>query len=236
MVEDGIRTVYVRQVPRRSVPPNRPPLTRERILRRGVEITDREGLDSLTMRSLAAELGFEVMSLYNHVRTKDDLLDGMLDLVAGEVALPGPEKEWKPALRHTVISARDMLSRHPWVAPQWFTRLPGPHRLELMESWLRVLATSGLDPVTAHQGFHALTNHVVGSALQQPLAPDEVTSSDPAQAHAFLATLPEGAFPHLVEHVHQHIEGDNGEGTFEFVLDRILDGLAARRQRAPTTA
>ncbi len=233
MEGDAIRTVYVRQVPRRPAPRNRPPLTRERILRSGVELTDREGLDALTMRSLAADLGFEVMSLYNHVRTKDDLLDGMLDLVAGEVELPGPGDDWRPALRHTVLSARDMLRSHPWVAPQWFIRRPGPHRLDLMESWLRALATSGLDPVTAHQGFHALTNHVVGSALQQPLVPEEMTSTDAALAHAFLDTLPEGAFPHLVEHVHQHIEGDNGEGTFEFVLDRILDGLGGRSHGVP---
>ncbi len=192
-----------------------------------MRLADREGIDGLTMRSLAADLGFEVMSLYNHVRTKDDLLDGMLDLVVGEVDLPGEDAPWRSALRRSVLSAREMLSAHPWAAPAWFVRSPGQHRLGLMETWLHALATSALDPVTAHQGFHALTNHVVGSALQQPLVPEEVRSTDASLATAFLESLPQGSYPHLVEHIRQHIAGDNGDGTFEFVLDRILDGLEA---------
>ena len=167
------------------------------------------------------------MSLYNHVANKDDLLDGMVDLVAADIAPPCGPDGWRPAMRRSVVSAHDALRRHPWAGRMWTGRLPGPARLEHMESWLRTLNDSGLDPEAAHTGFHALTNHVIGFALQEAdLALDAGPEFD-ARARSFLAGLPDGAYPHLVAHVHQHMRAGRVDDSFGFVLDLILDGLEA---------
>src|SRR4051794_1686200 len=92
------------------------PLTRERILRSALELADDGGVQSLTMRKLGQALGFEAMSLYNHVANKDDLLDGILDLVLAETTPPSPEQEWDAAVRTSAISVHDALRRHPWAA------------------------------------------------------------------------------------------------------------------------
>ena len=204
--------------------PPRPPLTRARVLRAGVAVADERGVGGLTMRALATGLGFEVMSLYNHVANKDDLLAGMVDLVVDE-ARPPDGDDWRDAIRRSVLSTHEALSRHPWVAPLWNGSAPGPARLTLLDAWLRTLAGSGLDDDTAHRGFHALSNHVVGFALQEPA----VARGDEAEAgaRAFLDGLPDGAYPDLVAHVREHLAGRTGGNSFAFVLDLILDGLAA---------
>jgi len=207
----------------------RPPLNRPRVLRAAVAVADADGLGALTMRGLAAELGFEVMSLYNHVANKNDLLAGMVDLVLAEAELPAAEDEWRSAMRRSVLSTHEVLSRHPWAAPLWAGGLPGPALLTLMDAWLATLARSGLDPETAHRGFHALSNHVVGFALQEPgVARGQGGRQDGARA--FVDGLPPGAYPHFVAHVHEHLAGRPGGNSFAFVLDLILDGLAAARR------
>ena len=92
----------------------RRPLSRDRILREAVKLADKKGIDSLTMRKLGQELGFEAMSLYNHVANKDDLLEGMLDLVLAETEPPSASGEWDEAIRESAISVHDALRRHPW--------------------------------------------------------------------------------------------------------------------------
>jgi len=92
----------------------RSPLTRERVLRTALAMVDKGGLEALSMRKLAAELGVEAMSLYNHVANKEDLIDGMIDLVFGEIELPPSDGDWKTAMRRRAISLRDVLLRHRW--------------------------------------------------------------------------------------------------------------------------
>ena len=92
----------------------RTPLSRERVLRAAVDLADESGIEALSMRKLGQELGVEAMSLYNHVANKEEILDGMADLIMSEIEPPLPDADWKSALRERALSAREVLVRHPW--------------------------------------------------------------------------------------------------------------------------
>ena len=201
----------------------RTPLSRDRILAAAVELADQDSVDAVSMRKLAASLGFEAMSLYNHVANKDDLITGMVDWIAGDMARLDPDRPWKEAVRHMSISGRDVLLEHSWAAPLWTRSMPGPNRLLLMEDLLAGFRQGGFSPRLAHFGFHAVTMHIVGFTLQQLSYAATSSASDDAAA-AFIATLDPERFPFMIEHVEYHIHDDEG-GDFEFILDLILDGL-----------
>lgn len=203
-------------------PTNRAPLRRDRVLHAAVSYADAHGVDALSMRKLAQFLGFEVMSLYNHVASKDDLLEGMLEVVAEEME-PAPEDgRWTAAIRTSVISAHRMMRRHPWVGALW-ARPVGQTRLRWLEALLAALDRGGLPADVAHRGFHAVNNHLLGFALQEELLPiDEADVR--AGAAAFLDSLPAGEYPRMRAHVQQHLSGA-AEDEFSFGLDLILDGL-----------
>ncbi len=110
----------------------REPLQRDRIVAAAVALADREGADALSMRNLARSLGFEVMSLYNHVANKDELLSLMVDAVAAEIDEPSPGSEPLAAVRSVTISTHDVLVRHPWAPALWLRHLPGPARTQQM--------------------------------------------------------------------------------------------------------
>jgi AcrR family transcriptional regulator len=177
------------------------------------------------MRELAGELGFGVMSLYNHVANKDEMLDGMVDWVASEIeAPPARNGDWKAAMRETAVSAHQALVRHPWASGMWSNRGPGPGKLRHMESILKGLREAGFSPETACRGFHAITTHILGFALQKldfPLDNEELTDV----ATDFLETMSTETYPYFAEHVQQHIDGPDQGDSFEFVLDLILEGL-----------
>jgi AcrR family transcriptional regulator len=199
------------------------PLSRDRILSAAVELADAEGADAMSMRKLSASLGFEVMSLYNHVANKHDLLTGMVDRVAGEMDRRDPALPWKEAVRSMSISAHDVLLAHRWAAPLWSEMTPGPNRVLLMEDLLTAFRQGGFTPRLAHFGYHAVTMHIVGFTLQQlsySVAADRTENS----AEAFLSTIDTECFPYLIEHIEYHLHEDEG-GDFEFILDLILDGL-----------
>ena len=145
----------------------RRPLTRDRIVAAAIEMADVDGIGSLTMRGLAAHLGFEVMSLYNHVANKEDLLDAMVDVVAGEIEEPTPDVPWRPAARTIALSAHGVLLNHRWASPLWSTRWPGPNRWRHMETLLRAIGEAGLTEELTDLGFHAITLHIQGFAQQQ---------------------------------------------------------------------
>jgi AcrR family transcriptional regulator len=199
------------------------PLSRDRILNAAVELADGAGVEVMSMRKLAGSLGFEVMSLYNHIANKDDLVTGMVDWIAGDMARLEPDRPWKDAVRDMAISAHDVLVEHPWAAPLWTRSMPGPNRLLLMEDLLAAFRRGGSSPRLAHFGFHAITMHIVGFTLQQ-LNYAETNSATEDAASAFIATLDPEQFPYMIEHVEYHIHDDEG-GDFEFILDLILDGL-----------
>ncbi len=204
----------------------RPQLTRDRVVSSAIRLADREGVDSLSMRRLAADVGFEVMSLYHYVANKEDLLDGMVDRVAERIHVPDPTGQWKNELRGTALSMQAELARHSWATALWFSRKPGPARLAHMEAVLRTLTDSGLPPDLAHLGFHALTNHVLGFTLQEQTF--TVEGDLATAAEGFIDSLPAGRYPHVIDHVRSHITQSEPDDGFAFVLDLILDGLEHR--------
>ncbi len=194
-----------------------------------VDLADADGIDKLSMRNLAAHLGFEVMSLYNHVANKDDLLSGMADVVASEierVAIDADDPDgWKRALRHQMLETKTAFERHRWVVMLWVTTMPGPARFDHMEWTLSTLQAGGLSEHGTHIGFHALTNHVVGFMLQNVSMTFEEGDAD-AIAADVMASLDPERHEHTIRHIGQHLDGDHGS-SFEFVLDLLLDGIEA---------
>ena len=203
----------------------REPMSRDRVLGTAIGLADSEGIGALTMRRLAQELGVEAMTLYHYVANKDEMLDGMVDLVAGEVELPDGGGDWKGATRQRALAARDVFIRHPWVVALWIRLRVGPKRIGYMDSALRTYREAGLSPEITEKAFHAVENHIIGYTLQAEAFP--LAEEDLAEAgQAFLRILSTEQYPYLAEHVTQHLEkGTLDEGDFEFGLDLILDGV-----------
>jgi AcrR family transcriptional regulator len=207
----------------------RRPLTKERVIAAAVKCADADGIDALSMRKLATRLGYEVMSLYNHVANKDEILDEILDDVVAKIELPSLGAKWKPALRATAVSAHRVLGEHPWAVALWWRSNLKPARLTLMDSMLRCLRDGGFTTAAACRSFHAVMLHFVGFTAQQI---DVGSNADDLSEFAgdFLRQLPVDRYPHFAEHVQHHIDDDTG-GDFEFVLDLILDGLERSQRR-----
>jgi AcrR family transcriptional regulator len=210
----------------------RTPLSKERVLRAAIELADAEGIEALSMRRLAKELGVEAMSLYNHVAHKGEILAGIIDLVAGEFDLPSDESDWRVAMRRNAISSRDVLLRHRWATSIWMTQGGGPARLRNGDWMLRTLREAGFSAELIYHAFHILESYVLGYTLQQlnfPYKGEELAGL----AADFLKQIPVEDYPDLVEHIHQHIEPHDEETSgFELGLDLILDGLDRGRATA----
>ena len=207
------------------------PLSRDQVLRAAVELADEVGLESLSMRRLAQQLRVEAMSLYHHVRNKQDLLAGMLDIVYSEVEAPSAGGEWRSAMRRSAISFHQVLLRHAWACSLFMSPLdPGPARLRHMDTVLGRLRSAGFSADMTHQAYHALDSHIVGFTLWV-LPFLAFAKQQPDYAERFLRELPADELPHLIEHVQVHMAPERpGEvGAFEFGLDLILDGLEAMR-------
>jgi AcrR family transcriptional regulator len=215
-------------------PESRTPLSKERVLQAAIDLADRGGIEALTMRKLAQELGVEAMSLYHYVAGKDDILDGIVDIVVAEIDVPTKEPDWKTALRQIAISAHEVLSRHPWAC----SLMLGPTRvlvarMRYMESLLATLREGGFSPELTHHAYHALDSHIMGFTLWE--VNFTVDAEDLAELGAsFLRELPAGEYPYLAEHVEQHLteSSDEDKDEFEFGLDLILDGLERIRDAA----
>ena len=208
-------------------PEPRIPLSKERVLRTAINLADEGGIDSLTMRKLAQELGVEAMSLYHYVAKKDDILDGIVEIVFKEIDVPSKEAEWKTAIRQSAISAHEVLLRHPWACSLILgPAMVGPARMRYMDSLLAALREAGFSAEMTHHAYHALDSHIMGFTLWEvnfPVAAEDL----PGVAATFLRELPAAEYPYLAEHVEQHLmESSHAEeGEFEFGLDLILDGL-----------
>jgi AcrR family transcriptional regulator len=210
---------------------SRLPLSRERILEAALAIADESGIDSLSMRKLGQALGFEAMSLYNHVADKDEVLAGIVDLVLREIEPPSTTGDWDEAIRDSAISAHDALGRHPWAAGLML--LPAyvsAPRLRYMDLLLGRLRDAGLSADVTYHAYHALDAHIFGFSLWQ-VGHSFSTDDLPDLAAAFVQKFPLDDYPYLAEHFEQHLE--EGEhhtvSAFEFSLDLILDGLAKIR-------
>src|SRR3954447_4746594 len=203
------------------------PLSRERILAAALDLADENGIESLTMRKLGETLGFEAMSLYNHVANKNDLLDGMIDLVLVETESPSPVEDWDAAIRATALSVHHALNRHPWACNLLMS--PGrvrPSRLRYMDALLGRLREAGFSADTTYHAYHVLDAHIFSFSMWQnahnytPAAPEEM-------AGMLDRLIPVSEFPHLHEHAVQHMsEGPHRHvSAFEYGLDLILEGL-----------
>jgi AcrR family transcriptional regulator len=206
----------------------RTPLSRERILEAALELADEGGIEFLTMRKLGQALGFEAMSLYNHVANKDDVLDGILDLVLDESEPPSPDGDWQAAIRSSAISVHKSLQRHPWAANLLMSpsRIR-PARLRSMDLLLGRLRGAGFSADTTYHAYHVLDAHIIGFSLWQAShSANAVQLAD--MAAALERMVPSGTYPYLHEHGEQHItEGPlHDVSAFDLGLDLILDGLA----------
>ncbi len=206
--------------------PVREKLTRHTILQAAVAYADQHGTDRLSMRVLASELHCGAMSLYNHVANKDDMFDGMVDLIASEIDLPpAAVTDWKAALRDTAISAQRTLTRHSWAIRFWSTQKLGPAKLQHMESILRVLREAGFSVALACRAYHAITMHIVGFTFQELDFPIKGEAEIKEAAGNFMRDFADHDIPYFMEHVRHHLSDHHEDDEFAFMLDLILDGL-----------
>ncbi|MCK0118565.1 TetR/AcrR family transcriptional regulator [Isoptericola sp. S6320L] len=183
----------------------RSPLDRSRIVAAAVTLADGEGVAGVTMRAVAAGLGVEAMSLYNHVRNRDDLLDGMVDLVFAEIELPTAGAGWYQAMRKRAESARAVLRRHPWAVGLLDSRsAPGPATLRHHDAVLGVLRGAGFSVAGAARAFSVIDSYLYGFVLQEVSLPFRSSEELDEVAGGILGGLDAGAYPHLVEIATEH--------------------------------
>ncbi len=209
----------------------RQPVTRERAIRVAVAMADAGGLESLSMRKLAVELGIEAMSLYYHVKSKDDILDGMLDVVYSEFATPQAGDEWRGAMRARAESTRSVLLRHPWAIIIKARTSPGPATLAHLDSVIGCLTAAGFSmPMTGH-AISLLDSYVQGFAQQEVSLPLEPSGDISAATEGIMAQQEAMAetFPNLAAMAETLIlkPGYAYGNEFEFGLELILDGIDA---------
>lgn len=205
----------------------RTPLSRDRILRTALDLTDEDGIEALSMRKLAQRLGFEAMSLYNHVTNKNDLLDGMLELVLAETEPPRPDGPWDEAIRASAVSVHDALRRHPWAAHRLMTFAGALRpRLRYMDALLARLRAAGFSAETTYHAYHVLDGHIFGFSIWENAHHATPMPTDGVE-ELMERLIPSAEYPHLYEHGRQHLE--NGPhrdvSAFEYGLDLILEGL-----------
>jgi AcrR family transcriptional regulator len=206
----------------------RTPLTTERVLQAAVKLADREGVGSLSMRRLARELGVEAMSLYHHVPGKQALLDGMVDLVFGEIELPAGDGDWKAAMRRRAVSAREVLARHPWaIALMESRRTPGPANLRHHDAVLGCLRRAGFPVALTAHAYSILDAYIYGFALQEAGLPFDTPEETAEVAAGIMDAFVADAYPHLTELATEHVlqPGYDYGDEYAFGLELILDGL-----------
>lgn len=205
----------------------RVPLNRERILRAAIDLADRDGIDALSMRRLGRELGVEAMSLYRYVASKEDLLDGVADIVVAEIELPRPGAPWKDAMRRRAVSVRTVVGRHPWAAVLIDTRTtPSPIRMRYADAVVGCLRGAGFTSRTAIHAFLALDAYIYGFALQERSLPGGTPEELAGAGEDIRRDLPADEFPHLAETVETFLAADfSYEDEFAWGLDVLLDGL-----------
>ena len=214
--------------------PRRAPLSRERVLRAAVALADDAGIESLSMRKLAEELGVVPMALYKHVASKEELLDGMIDVVVGEIDPPALETDWKSAVRQRILSARRALLRHPWASRVIESKKnPTLVVLEYMDSMIGIFRAGGFSVNLTHHVMHVIGSRILG--FTQELFNDSRTV-DPEVQTVMLRELG-GRYPNVMaiataaSHEGESVvgQGCDDQFEFEFALDLLLDGFERLR-------
>ena len=206
----------------------RPALTRERVLRAAISLADRGGIESLSMRKLGDRVGVEAMSLYNHVRNKEDLLDGMVDVVFSEIDLPSAGVEWRTAMRQRATSLRQVLLRHPWANGLMESRTaPGPANLRHHDAVLGSLRSAGFSVEMAAHAYSILDGYIYGFTLTELTLPFRKPGDVARVAGNIVERFRAGDYPHLAEMaVERAMKPGYAYGDeFEYGLDLILDGI-----------
>jgi len=212
----------------------RPTLTRRQVLEGAIELADREGIDAVSMRRLGQELGIEAMSLYTHIRGKEDLLDGMVDVVVAEIPVDTAGPDWRTTLRRQILDARVVMLRHRWAARIIQTRsAPGLATLGYMEAATGIIGDGGFSVDLTHHAMHVFGSRILG--FNQDLYDD---SGTPDEAAAAFAAQLASTYPNIaaIAGAASHEGGLGGcddDYEFEFGLDLILDGLERRRAGDP---
>jgi AcrR family transcriptional regulator len=218
--------------------PRRVTLSRDRVLRAAVTLADNIGIESLSMRRLADELGVVPMALYKHVANKEELLDGMLDIVVGEIDPPLTGTDWKSAVRQRILSARQALLRHAWASRVLESRSnPTPVLLDYMNSMIGIFRASGFSVNLTHHLMHAIGSRLLG--FTQELFDDTQTAEgmpadvlrEMARRYPYVAEIA-GAASHDGDTVVG--PGCDDQFEFEFSLDLLLDGIERLRLREST--
>jgi len=205
----------------------RTPLSRERVLQAAVDLAHRVANEALSMRKLGQELGVDAMALYRHVRGKDDLLDGLVEVIVGQVERPSPSGDWKTDLRRQAMAARSVMLRHPWARRILEERgTGGPSCLAYIESVLATLHDGGFSIELAHHALHVLSSRIFG--FTQDLFEEPGPADPPPDGAAMLRAL--AGYPRVVELAvaasHEGVLGPcDDDVEFAFGLDLTLDGL-----------
>jgi AcrR family transcriptional regulator len=210
------------------------PLDRDRVLRAALLLADEGGIESLTMRRLGQELGVEAMSLYNHVANKDDVVDGMVDLVFGEIELPSGGGDWKTDMRQRAISLRDVLLRHRWaIGLMESRRNGGPANLGHHDAVIGSLRAGGFDITMVAHAYSVLDGYIYGFALTKLTLPFDTSEQAAQVAETMLRPFPVNKYPNLVAMIEHAMQPGYDYGDeFEYGLDLILDGLERAREAA----
>jgi len=210
-------------------------LSKQRVVDEAIRLADREGVDGLSMRRLAATLGAGAMSLYHYVANKEELLDAMVDIVFQEIELPPQETDWQSAIRRRSVSARQVLARHPWANGLMESRTsPGLANLRHHEAVTACLRRAGFSVLVATHANWLLDSYVYGFALQEHSLPFDTADelADMTQ-DVFLPQLPPDEFPYLNESAATLVAvGYDPAEAFRFGLDLVLAALDPLRASA----
>lgn len=206
------------------------PLTRAIVLERAVRLADADGIASLSMRKLARALRVEAMSLYNHVSNKDDLLDGIVDLVIGEIEVPTIGGDWKRAMGDRAVSTHQVLLRHPWATMLIMSRINvGPNMLRYIDATLGCLFDAGFSYELADHSWNAMDSYIYGFTQQRVSSPI-AKSAHVKTAKDYLHLLPESEYPHLFALTARLLRGEhNVTKALMFGFDLLLNGLEQLR-------
>ena len=209
---------------------NRAPLNRERTLSVALAVADQEGIEAVTMRRLARELGVEAASLYHHVRGKEQILDGLVEAVASKIDLPKSSADWRRSVRERAQHTRATLRDHPWAVSLMASRTsPGPATLRLLETGIRCFREGGFPVALTAHAISTVDSYVHGFVLQEVNLPFRDESQLAAMTEAIMETFPAAEFPYLFELTREHVlrPGYDYGKEFDSGLEVVLDGVAA---------
>ena len=214
--------------------PRRVPLSRERVLEAAIKLADQGGLGSLSMRKLGQEFGVEAMALYYHFANKDEVIDGIVDIVFSEIELPTDGTGWKAAMRQRAISMRDVLLRHRWAINLMESRRnAGPANLRHHDAVIGNLRAAGFENAMVARAYSLLDAYIYGFALTKINLPFDASEEVAEVAQGMLQRFPVNEYPNLVAYIAEHLKPgyDYGDDC-EYGLDLILDGLEKARATA----